>query len=187
MWPISTSTLHVGPNQPDPRLNPNPNSTPNPTLNPLGGSRSAGAVGRGSPVLPYEHTWYIANEFACTSEKPCTHVRLYNTKYVWWSQQVVEHLYSSLCSQNERTITEICPAHENIESFTKQLLAGVSDVACMLVFFSVLSISSMHAASGLFSWTMELVAFASREFAPKTMDVSFRFVHSHSVLPCERA
>ena len=44
----------------------------------------------------------------------------------------------------------------------------------------------MHAASGLFSWSMDLLAFASRLFAPKMVNhlphLSFR-----SVLPCERA
>ena len=43
------------------------------------------------------------------------------------------------------------------------LLAGVM-FACKLLFLSVLSIPSMHAASGLFSWTIELLAFASRRF-----------------------
>ena len=44
--------------------------------------------------------------------------------------------------------------------------------ACTLLFLPVLSISSMHAASGLFSWTLELLAFANRQFEPKTMDLS---------------
>ena len=39
----------------------------------------------------------------------------------------------------------------------------------------------MHAASGLFSRTMELLAFASRQFAPETMDFSVRFTHAHFV------
>ena len=57
------------------------------------------------------------------------------------------------------------------------------DVACTLLFFSAVSISSMHAASGLFSWTMELLAFESRMLAPKTtMSISVRFLsHSHLV------
>ena len=44
MWSIST--LHVGPDQPDPRPIPNPNPNPNPKTDPLGGSRSAGAATR---------------------------------------------------------------------------------------------------------------------------------------------
>ena len=44
----------------------------------------------------------------------------------------------------------------------------------------------MRAASGLFSWSIELLAFASRLFAHKMLDhlphLSFR-----SILPCERA
>ena len=37
-------------------------------------------------------------------------------------------------------------------------------------------ISYMHAASGLFSWSMELLEYASRQFALKFMDLSVRFV-----------
>ena len=33
----------------------------------------------------------------------------------------------------------------------------------------------MHAASDLFSWGMELLVFASRQFAPKTVDTYVRF------------
>ena len=53
--------------------------------------------------------------------------------------------------------------------------------ACTLLFLSVLSTSSTHAASGLFWWTMELLAFASRLLARKTIDLSVRFIHSHFV------
>ena len=38
----------------------------------------------------------------------------------------------------------------------------------------------MHAASGLLSWTMELLSFATRQFALTTM-VSVRFINSHFV------
>ena len=48
-------------------------------------------------------------------------------------------------------------------------------------FLSVLSISSMYVASGLFSWTMELLAIASGEFAPKNMDPSVCSIHSHFI------
>ena len=34
----------------------------------------------------------------------------------------------------------------------------------------------MHAASGLFSWSMEILAFASRQFAPKIVDLSVRSI-----------
>ena len=54
--------------------------------------------------------------------------------------------------------------------------AFVSSQDTTLVFLSVLSISYMHAASGLFSWSMELLAFASRQFAPKIVDLSVRFI-----------
>ena len=44
--------------------------------------------------------------------------------------------------------------------------------------FSVLfqCISSMHAASGFLSWSMELLAFANRHFAPTIVDLSVRFI-----------
>ena len=91
-------------------------------------------------------------------------------------QHIAEHTYNSLCSQNERII-EICSAYKNIAA------GGVmrEGFACTLLFLSVLSISSMHAASGLFLWTTELLAFACQQFAPKIMDLSVRFIHSHFV------
>ena len=39
-----------------------------------------------------------------------------------------------------------------------------------------LCISYMHAASGLLSWSMELLAFASRRYAPKGVDPSVHFI-----------
>ena len=51
----------------------------------------------------------------------------------------------------------------------------------------------VHAASGLFSYSMELLAFASRLFAP-TVDVWAIYLYTYisiyllrSILPCERA
>ena len=41
---------------------------------------------------------------------------------------------------------------------------------------SFLCISYMHAASGLSSRSMELLAFASRQFASKIVDLSVRFI-----------
>ena len=57
-----------------------------------------------------------------------------------------------------------------------------------LLFLSVLSISSMHAAPGLLSWSMELLlAFASRQFSPKIVDMCVRFIRVWLILPCEPA
>ena len=53
--------------------------------------------------------------------------------------------------------------------------------------FSSLCISYKHTASGLLSWSMELLAFASRQFAPKIVDLSVRHIRIGSILPCERA
>ena len=49
------------------------------------------------------------------------------------------------------------------KTFIKQLRS--CDIALYTALLPVLSISSMHAASELFSWTMELLAFASRQIA----------------------
>ena len=76
------------------------------------------------------------------------------------------YLCSSLRCQNERRNRNL-PGLQKYTTFHKSSLADVMlHVTCTLLFLSVLSISSMHAASGLFSWTMELLAFASRHFAP---------------------
>ena len=48
----------------------------------------------------------------------------------------------------------------------------------------------MHATSGLFSWSMELLAFASHLFAPKMLDLllfSCIYMPFRSIHPCERA
>ena len=34
----------------------------------------------------------------------------------------------------------------------------------------------MHAAPGLLPWSMELLAFTSRQFAPETVDLSVLFI-----------
>ena len=55
------------------------------------------------------------------------------------------------------------------------------EFACTPLFLSVLSISPMHAASGLCPWTMELSGFASHQLAPDTVDLSVYFIRSHFV------
>ena len=50
---------------------------------------------------------------------------------------------------------------------------------CLIYLFT--SILSIHAASELFSWTTELLALASGQFAPKNKDLSVHFIHSHFV------
>ena len=42
--------------------------------------------------------------------------------------------------------------------------------------FHTYSTSYTHATSGLLSWTMELLTFASRQYAPKIVDLSVRFI-----------
>ena len=95
------------------------------------------------------------------------------------SQQVVEHLQHAVrCVLYERKKSKSArPTKKHNHLFTKQLSWCDVPGVCL----SVLSISSMHRASGLFSWTMELLTFASRQFAPKTMDLSVRFIYSQFV------
>ena len=48
-------------------------------------------------------------------------------------------------------------------------------------------ISNTHAASELLSWSMELLAFGSRQFAPRIVDLSVRFIRiSFAASSCER-
>ena len=44
----------------------------------------------------------------------------------------------------------------------------------------------MHASSGLFSWNIELLVFASRQIAPKIVDLSVRFIRI-LFYSCQRA
>ena len=76
---------------------------------------------------------------------------------------------------------EICPAY-NMQPFTKQL----SWCACTLLFLSVLSISSIH-ASGLLSWTMELLGICKPPtlYLKTWISVRFNSFAFRSILPCE--
>ena len=69
-------------------------------------------------------------------------------------QHVVKHIYSLLCSQNEKS---------KYARPTKIFGGGVmrEGFACTLLFLSVLSISSIHVASGLFLGTIEPLAFGN--------------------------
>ena len=94
-------------------------------------------------------------------------------------------IYTARCVLKTNEEIEICPAYKTYTStIRKSSLAGVMlPVHCRtLPFLSVLFSSSMRAAPTLFSWTMELLPSASRQFAPKTMDLSVRSVHSHLAL-----
>ena len=99
------------------------------------------------------------------------------------------HSHSSLWSQNERKSKSARPtktflvytSRSTIQPFTKQVLKGywMLHEHCS---FSPSFISSMHAASGLFSWTMELLEFASvASLQLKRWTLSVRFIDSHFV------
>ena len=91
-------------------------------------------------------------------------------------------VYKARCVLKTNEEIETCLAYKTY-NHSQNSLAGVmrEGFACTLLFLSVLSISSMHAASRLFSWAMEILPLASRHFAPKTVDLSVRFIHSHFV------
>ena len=67
-------------------------------------------------------------------------------------------------------------------------LVSISIRLCLTAFSPSFScISYMHAASGLVSWSMERLAFATRQFAPKIVKLLVRFIRMCSILPSERA
>ena len=96
------------------------------------------------------------------------------------SQHVIE------ASQNERR-------NRNLPGLPKYRTnhphSSLADVMFLPVHCSVsppvliIRISSMHAASGLFSWTewRSWHLQASPQFAPKAVDLSVRFIHEHFV------
>ena len=96
------------------------------------------------------------------------------------SQHVAEHLRSSLRSQHERRNRNLPDLQKYTRYNHSQSSLTVCYVACTLHSL-VLSISSIHSASGLFLRTIGLLAVVRRQFAPKTMDLcplhSFVFCH----------
>ena len=57
------------------------------------------------------------------------------------------------------------------------LLGNLAEFLCFLRVYTLLRTRYVHAASGLLSWSIELLAFASRQFAPRIVDLSVRFIH----------
>ena len=97
---------------------------------------------------------------------------------------VVDHVFRTLSSQNDRRNQNL-PGLQIYNYYPHN--AGVMQEGyffCFdpnkttLRFRSVLFLCSwnMHAASGLSYWSMELLALASRQFAPKIVDLSVRFI-----------
>ena len=89
----------------------------------------------------------------------------------------------------------ICPAYKSI-----QLLSGgvmregfafsfdFNKIQYCSFSPSFLCVSYEHAAAGLLHWNMELLAFSSRQFAPRIVDLSpALFAVCSSILPCGRA
>ena len=100
------------------------------------------------------------------------------------SQHVGEHLYSSLCSLNERrnqNLPGVQKAYNHSQSSFSRcdarlcLFFNIYKIHCSFP-SSFVCISCMHAASELFSWSTELLAFASRQVAPNIVDIFVRFI-----------
>ena len=72
-------------------------------------------------------------------------------------QHVVERMYIQLAVLKTNEEIKICSVYKNTAGGVMR-----KGFACTLLFLSLLSTSSTHAAPGLFSGTMELLAFASR-------------------------
>ena len=91
------------------------------------------------------------------------------------SQHIMEHFYSSLCMFSKRTNkSKSAWSTKNIHNHS----LPISTRYVLHCSFSppVRYFPYVHAASGLLSWSMELLAFARRQFAPKIVDVSVRFI-----------
>ena len=99
--------------------------------------------------------------------------------------------HSSLCSQNERRNRHLSrPQNYRSTQFTTcwcvmregfAVISNLNKIPALPLFISVLSISYMHAASALFSWTMELWAFASSHFCTQNHG-SLCPLHQHFVV-----
>ena len=81
--------------------------------------------------------------------------------------------------------TKIYNLQSNLAGATREIFDCISTLDCSFS-PSFLCSSYVYAASRLFSWSMELLAFASRQFSPKIVDLSvgFTLILFYS---CERA
>ena len=73
------------------------------------------------------------------------------------------------------TAQRCCVVREGLAFFCSNLSKKYSTALSLRPFY-VLRACTRPA---LFSWSMELLAFASRQFAPKIVDLSARFIRSH--------
>ena len=96
-------------------------------------------------------------------------------------------IHTVRCVLKTNAKIEICPAYK-VCNPSQSSLAGVVRQGYASSFnfskirhcslspsISMYFVKTTHAASGLFSCSMELLAFASRQFAPKIVDVAVRF------------
>ena len=91
-----------------------------------------------------------------------------------WREQVSRRAFIQLAVLSKRTKkSKSARSTKNIYNHSRSSLAGVMREGKCL-YFPCHSISYMHAASGMFSWTMELLAFVSRQFAPKIAGLPVR-------------
>ena len=107
---------------------------------------------------------------------------------------------SSLRSQNERRSRNLPDQSKHTTTYKQlQLLVGegvafisnLKKIQLPIILSGHLSfvhmIRYMHTASGLFSWSMELLAFASHQFSADYGPQSDSFTYVWHILPCERA
>ena len=99
------------------------------------------------------------------------------------SQHAVEHLYNTLQTKKSKSArpTKIynysqrwCDARRIRLSFDLNKIHTLLFFAALL--FLLVRISYMHEASGLLSWSIEHLALATCQFAPKIVDLSVRFI-----------
>ena len=118
----------------------------------------------------------------------------------WWnaagkvgeSQYVVDHLQLAVFSKPTKKSNSARPKKKTKH---KQLVTDARRICPPLVPTSISSCSlshifewCMHAASGMFSWSMELLAFATSQFAPNYGPLSASFTMFFVLLfPCQRA
>ena len=103
--------------------------------------------------------------------------------------QAFHRAFTARCFFKTNEEIEICPTYKHTQPLTsiscdaRRTFFGVYFVFSISIRSNAVLLSlrpfyfAQPAASGEYSWSMELLAFATRQFAPKTMDLSVRFTH----------
>ena len=128
-----------------------------------------------------QHNQPAQNRKASTCRSKCDNA---SKQTEWATVSTCRRAFTQHAFSNRRG-NRICPAYKNLQvlaqrwCFARRIYLSLVAISTRykVLFLSVffLCISYMHATSGLLSWIMELLAFASREFAPKMVDHSVCF------------